>query len=260
MRKRIWTIVLSSLLFLSAAVLGFATIYRVDTVTVQATIVSEGARAEADAFRQRLESVYRKDGTVFADEAKAQEVVKEFPYFRITAFEKAYPDRLIVSVQEDEEVYAVENADGNYYILGSDGTLLGVRGTHTNTLNGAENVILKGLSVSGKKGEKLSGDECLQPMLSLCAAFSENLGGIRRNVAWVSVYRRATETIFCIAMREGVKIYIGAPATNTQKKARLAVDKYLSLTEAEKLCGMIMVSELGGEEIVKYYEKDVFQE
>ena len=260
MRRKILVVVLTALIFLSVGILGFATVYRVESVTVNASVVSEAAQEEAQALQGRLNEAYKKDGILFVDDEKAQEIIKEFPYFRITSFEKDYPNRLIISIQEDAEVYAVaQENSSNYYILGADGTVLGIRETYVNRLNGEENVLLKGLTAMGEKGKLLSGDECIPSMLTLCNGLSEKLNGIRRNVVSVEVYSRSPQLIYRIAMREGVKIYVGNPKTNTEEKAKLAIDKYLSLSSEEKLTGRIMISDSTGTVVVVYSPIDDFE-
>ena len=135
MRKKLWVILLTALVFLSGSVLGVSTVYRVDEVTVDALVVSKEAEAEAETLKDRLEEAYKKASIFFANDEKAQEVLADFPYFRLTDFEKSYPNRLIFKITEDAEVYALENAAGQeYYILGEDGMLLDIRNTYINPL------------------------------------------------------------------------------------------------------------------------------
>jgi hypothetical protein len=128
-------------------------------------------------------------------------------------------------------------------------------------LDGADNVLLKGLQVVGQKGAFLSGDECLNSLLTFCRKTSETLSGIRRNVTSVEVIRNTSvleEARFKVIMREGVAIYIGNPMQLTEEKARCAMEKYLSLSDEERLVGRIAVSDKDGEVIVSYSKKDDF--
>ena len=258
MQKRFWVVLLTVIVFISVAILGVSAVYRVDRVTVEASVVSEEAKVEADALKERLEEVYDTTSIFFASDAQAKEVLKDFPYFRLTGFEKSYPNRLIVKIIEDAEIYAVERADGQYYILGEDGTVLDVRDTHINTLTGSENVLLKGVNVTGGNGAVPTGDVCFEPMLSLCKELSVLLGGIRSNVVSVEVFMRSPNTIYRVTMREGVKLYFGEPASQVKEKAKAAVDTYLSLTNEEKLSGRIVISEVGEKIFASYASKDEF--
>ena len=124
--KKILIILLTVLVFLSAATLGISTVFRVDEVTVIAPVVSEEAKAEASDLQNRLQKAYEKKNTIFLDSELADKIIEDFPYFRITTFEKDYPNRIVVTVSEDEEVYAVQKGE-EYYILNSSGVLLGIR-------------------------------------------------------------------------------------------------------------------------------------
>ena len=90
---------------------------------------------------------------------------------------------------------------------------------------------------------------------------SETLGGVRRNAMLVEVIRMtssAEESIIRITMREGVKLYIGNLSVLTEEKANAAFNKYLSLSDEERLTGCIAVSDRAGEVIISYAEKDEF--
>ncbi len=259
--KTIWVIVLTVVFFLSMSVLGIASVYRVDSVTLNVSVVSDTAEEEVNRIQSRLEEAYDKKSIFSAEKYDAENVLKDFPYFRLTEFRKSYPNRLIVSVTEDAEVYAVSNENGGYYILGEDGLILGVRESYSNRLDGAENVLLLGLRVSGEKGSYLDGDESLSSLLSLCDEMSKSLDGIRRNVLAVEVIRKTSsveDAIYKVTMREGVNLYIGNPTQRTEEKARAAIEKYLSLSDLERLTGTIAVSESDGKLTIAYSDRGNF--
>ena len=81
MRKRkVLVIVLTALIFLSVSVLGVSTVYRVDNVIVRAPVVSEAAKAEAQALQEKLAKAYDKQSIFSANDELAKEIVAEFPY------------------------------------------------------------------------------------------------------------------------------------------------------------------------------------
>ena len=227
MQKKLWVILLTVLVFLSGTVLGISTVYRIKDVTVDILHVTEEAIVEGAELQKSLQEAYKGNSTFFVKDKKAKEILADYPYFRLSSFDKSYPGRLIIKVAEDAEVYALEAGENSYYILGPDGTVLDVRNTHLNMLNGAENVVLKGLSVTAESGKIPTGDDCFATMLSLCEELSVVLGGIRSNVVSVEVYRRTPQMIYRVTMREGVKIYIGDPMVNTKEKAQKAIEKYI---------------------------------
>ncbi len=264
-RKKLLIILLTVLVFLSSAVLGITSVYRIDEVVVEAQTISATAEEEAAALQTRLLAAYKKRFTPSAKADQAYAVVEDFPYFRITAVEKSYPNRLIVRVQEDDEVYAVaqtdeEGATGQYYILNREGTVLAIRENYYNRADGAQNVLLMGLNATGAKGETLTGDEGLSYLFPVCARLDEQLQGIRRNIVSVEkIQLGSLDTArLKITTYEGVKIYVNLPHQNTDEKATAAMDAYFALQDAQRTRGAIIVTEVEGVVKAQYWEKDVF--
>ncbi|MBO5736382.1 MAG: hypothetical protein J6S04_01110 [Clostridia bacterium] len=259
MRKRLWTILLTVFVFLSGTALGLSTVYRVDTVTVNVNYVTEAAKVEGAVLQERLQEAYEGASTLFVKQKNAEDVLKEYPYFRITGFEKSYPKRLVIDVTENAEVYAIEKTAGQeYYILSADGVVLDVRNTHVNLLNGEENVILKGLLVAVEKGKQPTGDVCFASVLSVCQELSSQLNGIRCNVVAVDLIRRSPEMVLTVTMREGVKLYISNPGELVKEKVEVALSEYSALSDAEKTGGRILLFENAGKIYADYSAVDEF--
>ncbi len=255
MRKKLLVITLTALLFLSACFLGVTAVFRVDVVTVEGIVVSPQAKAEISKISLRLNEAYQGDGILSADESEVKEILKDFPYFRLTSFKKEYPNRIRVEITEDQEVYAVEGQKENeYYILGGDGTILEVRNSPLNRLDGAPNVLIKGLLPSGKKGEKLSGDERIKTLLTFFSRMDSRLNGFRDNVKMVTVTEYNPE--YTIETAEGVLICVANASIMTEEKADAAVRKYLSLSDQERLHGKIMTGDNGENVVVTYSDKN----
>ncbi len=262
-KKNLLVIILTVIIFVSGVVLGITAVFRVNEILIVAPVVSEDAKIEAEALKNDLLSAYEKQSIFSADASLAQNVVADYPYFHITKFEKAYPNRLVITVQEGEEVYAVRQADEEkYYILDEKGTVLQIRENTSNRVDGASNVLITGnpaLTLTGKKGETISGDSCLEYLFAFCKEVSAKLNGIRINVLRIGVLRPAsseTETLFKLSMCEGVTVYVRNPAKDTLVKAQTAVDRYLSLSDSEKLKGAILIFDGADGLQSQYYEKD----
>lgn len=259
-KKNVLIILLTALIFLSTVVLGASTVYRVNTVTVRAPVVSDEAKAEAEQLQALLTTAYDKQSIFFVDDALAKEIVAKFPYFNVTGFEKKYPNRLVVEITEETEVYAVRTADESaYFVLSAKGTILGVRSDYKNRSDGADNLLLKGLSVTGEKGATITGDDCIPTLFAFLQKVSASLGGIRRNIASVEVLRLASteeETVFRLNTLEGVKIYVRNPSALTDGKAETAVNEYLSMSIEQRLKGMLLISDVDGSVIFNYHSTD----
>ena len=262
MSKKFWVLILSGILFLSVAILGVTSVYRVDTVTVEAAIVSEAAREEAQALQLELSEAYVKESMFSVKDNEAKEIIAQFPYFRMVSFKKSYPNRIVIEIAEDEEVFAVPTANNDeYYILGLDGVVLGIRENYVNRLDNQENILVTGLTASGTRGEVLKGDAFISPLVAFGKNFSQLLGGIRRNVVSIeiiSITASMEEALFRITMREGVRIYISNPSSMMEEKSQAAYEKYVSLSAEQRMSGRISIVEMNGELIVSYAQKDVF--
>ena len=62
MRKNnVLVIILTVLIFLSGTLLGVSTVYRVEEVSVDASLVSTAAQAETEELKTRLQEAYKRD-------------------------------------------------------------------------------------------------------------------------------------------------------------------------------------------------------
>ena len=255
-KKTVLTVILTALIVLSAAVLGVANVFRVDGVVVNAPMVSDAAKAEAEALQKELAMVYQGENTLFANEAKAEEVFAKYPYFRLTSFEKEFPNILVIEATEDAEVYAVEQGVEGYYILSESGTVLGVRETATNRADGADNIRITGVTVSGTLGQRVEGTDGIEEILALTKKMSGLLGGVRSNLDSVEAVRHGSVTQLTLRMREGVTVYVMKPETFTLEKAEMLTMKYLSLSDSQRLTGSIVVTDDGKTPLVSYYANE----
>ena len=259
MAKKVLTIVLTVFLFISAVVLGGSTVFRVDDVAVIATVVSEKSKADVEQLKTELAAFYKDRNIFSATQDDIKETMAKYPYFFVTDFKKSYPNKIVVTVEEESEFYAVATGEERYYILGRTGVILDVRNSFENRLDGQANVLLNGLNVSGKKGGFLAGDECLDSMFTLCKAMDETLDGVRSNVLSVEVLSRSPETFYLITMREGIKVYVGNPTVLTEEKAKMAMNEYMALSNAQRMTGRLTVRDAENQVFVAYSPEDEFQ-
>ncbi|MBQ9729390.1 MAG: hypothetical protein IJV80_01105 [Clostridia bacterium] len=257
--KKLIVIVLTVVIFLTAALLGFTTVYRIDGVNLQISLYSDEAKAEGAQLEEKLNGLYVGENLVFASPEAAEEVFADYPYFRMAEFKKEYPNKLVIVAKEDVEVYAFESGS-QYYIVGLDGTILGVRDNPVNRSDGGNNVLVKGVTVSGQKGEKISGDDCLNALIEAGQAISACVDGVRSNFTEIRVEKPTSDpsqTIFRIKTRETVNLYIRNPYSKTQEKATAIVTAYLGLEDGQRLCGMLLADEgTDGTVLAKHYNSD----
>lgn len=261
-KRNLIAIILTVIIFIAAAILGVTSVYRVSAVTLDVSVISEAARTEADELQKKLLQRYEKENIFSVAREVAEEEFTAFPYFRMTSFKKVYPNRLVITAAEDPEVFAVEKKDGGYYILGSDGTILEERADASNRSDGSDNVLVKGVSAQGVRGQKLEGDASISYLVKFCSTVSLLLDGIRSNLASAEIVKPTSsekDVRFALKMREGVSVDIYNPMNLTEKKASAFVSLYLSLGDDEKLGGRIAVTDDGKnpDEVLVSYSKNV---
>lgn len=267
--KKTWVIILTVLVFLSCSVLGFSSVFRIDSVQVNPVIVSAEAKEEAEEIQVLLLDAYKTENTFTANAEKAKEIVNNFPYFRFVSFHKSYPNRIVVEIAEDAEVYAVKKAEGEYYILNANGTVLGIRDSYLNRSDetGTQyNVLLSGFSAMGDKGEMLVGTGNYTYLLAMCQMVDEMLGGIRRNVKSAEIQGGASpETVVLkISMREGVNVYLRNPSTLLNEKTQAVISYYLSkdgegLTDQQRTSGSLVVYNTDNQVKCMYFEQGIVE-
>lgn len=258
-KKNVLIIILTALVFLSAASLGVVSVFRINFVTVNAPVVSQEAKAEAEELQKKLYEVYEGENIFSMDESVATEIFEQFPYFKMTAFEKQYPNRIVIEATEDVELFAVKKDETSFYILSADGTLLSERDSAINRSDNASNIVVTGVDIQAAEGEIANNDECLAWLFEFCQKTSKLLGGLRKNVTSIEILRptsSVTEMMFKLHFKEGVVAYVRNPSVFIGGKAEKMVEKYLALSDSERLRGMIFVTERQDEAVIAEYSKD----
>ena len=236
--KKIVTIILTLVVFFTAAFLGVSAVYRIEEVTLVLDHVSMPALEEAAALKESLEKAYLKRSTIGADDTSAKEEIAKFSYFRLTGFKKDYPGRLVITAKEDAEVYAVRRGD-LYEICSASGAVLSLRESAKNRADGKDNLFVEGLSAT----ENFS----LSPAYAILKTLDEKFGGIRANVTEVRLVSPASDFYYLdVSFREGVKARIYTPDSRPEGKAEELYVYYAEkLTVAQRTKGAIYVPENG---------------
>lgn len=265
-KKKIVAIILSVVLFLAIAVLGAANVYRIDSVSLLSSTISEQAKEEAEQLEDKLNDVYVGGNTLFVDREAADIVLEDFPYFRIVSFKKELPNHLVIEVKEDEEMFAValNDAKTDFAVLGVDGVYLGRRSTTENRIGEYHNILVTGLSFDGDLGKVVSGnvlaDGFVKIIKSMAAAEGMN-GSLRGNVLSMDVSVPAPsdnpidrETLLTILMREGLVVKVKDFEVNSVRKAQKLMQVYFDLPDNEKLTGTLTILEGVDGRILANYE------
>jgi hypothetical protein len=250
--------VLTVLVFLSAVFIGVSKVYRIDSVMVEANTYSQAAKSEAEQLQKDLKAGYAGENLLVADEEIALSVIAKYPYFRLTKFEKRYPNVLYIEATEDMEVFAAKTQDG-YYILSQSGTVLDVRKDLNNRIDGKENVVIEGSNPVGEIGDTVSGAGFAE-LMKICTVMAESLNGVRSNIAKIEFDRVEDGGRIFLCMREGVKICLVHAHLLTQEKAAALTEAYLNMKPADRLAGFLHVTESAdGTQVLISYRAELLE-
>ena len=255
--KKIITILLTAILFVSAVTLGINSVYRVSEVGLDIHFVSEDAKAEGEALEARLEEVYKKRSIFSVKKEDSESVFAEFPYFRLTDFKKEFPNKIVVEATEDAEVFAVANASGEYFILSLDGTILSVRESALNRSDNAPNILIEGVDIAGAKGEVCTSAQ-INKLLPFLKELSGCMNGLRGNITKIEymVHGGMVEQ-YNFSMREGVTLMLQKADEFVEEKAKKVAEKYASLEDGQLLCGYLYATNSAEKATVVYYPTEI---
>lgn len=234
--------VISVVLFLAALLLGANTVFSVSQIEIAYGVSSAQAQKDSLALQRALEEEYVGENIFFVQDEEVIAAFDGYPYLSVTGFEKKYPDKLVLSVEEKPEAYAAaveENGKTVYYMLSADGEILRKAQENANNVDGGENFLLEGLTYSADAG--FAADDNFRLVLDVCAQLSALTGGVRTCLSSLSIEVGSVSTEMAIRTLEGVTIEVGNPAVLTREKIASAIEMYLSLDAQSKLIGYISV-------------------
>ena len=238
-KKVILSTIVSFVLLFAVVAAGLNAIFTVTVVHSDFSVYSDDARAETEELKQKLDKFVGKSST-FLDLSSVEKAVEDFPAFRVTQIKKKYPEAIVVSISERKETYAFE-VEGGYAILDEDGYYLYEKKANINRIDQKENILLEGFEFSVSNREFVKG-EYAEMLFQIFGVFRETLTEIRANVIGASFIKASSSTAYLhIRMREGVVINLYAPAQMSEEKSKVAVEKYLSLTDLQRVEGTISV-------------------
>ena len=242
MRKKILLSTIVSFVLLAAVIAaGINAVFTVSDVQTEYVVYSAEGRAETAQLNEKL-GRYRGKSSTFLDLNDVKDTVEQFPCLSAERIEKKYPSAVSLTVRERKETYAVRQENG-FAVFDEEGRYLYEKADNVNRLDGDKNILLEGFSFVCKERTAAEGEYAAE----LFAAFDtlkETLGSIRANVLRAELKKFSSDGrthFFYIYMREGVMLSIKNPAKAGEEKAAVAVEKYLSLTDKQRVKGVIDV-------------------
>ncbi len=239
-------------LVLFGAVLGAAlnAIFTVTDVVVSFAPVSQKGVEQSYALQEILDERFVGTSTTFLDLNEVKEVVAQYPAFELKEVKKDFPRTVVLEVAERREAMSFVRENGLFAVLDEEGFYLYDNEDNFNHRTG-ENILLKGFELTAAPGRVLPEGEYFGAAVTFVSVFLNNLEDARSNL--VSIELMGAENEFAgshflrLQMREGVVIDVYNPDNLAKEKAESALEKYLSLTDAQRLYGFFDIFDfLGG--------------
>lgn len=267
MRSKKFVVVYALAIFLIVMLVTINAVCSISQFEIYCATGSTFGAARAEAVQSRLDEEYRGKSFLFFNENSVYDAVSEEGggYLEVLEVQKVFPNKITVSVSEKYETFAFEK-DGRYYAVGDDGTVLAIKNSAENNIDG-QNTVVTGFTFPDQKvGDVFTVDaSCRGAYTALQALMDELKGrGMQRNASVIEYDTMGASdpqfnfSYFYITCVEGVKIWIEGPETRTDEKIQAALDYYESLDDGQRTYGYIsVVEETGSGQIKPSYSHNV---
>lgn len=214
-----------TIIFLTALVIGAGVVLSVRNVNVS-FIEYSGEYAEDYAETRANLNKLKGSGLLFIRDADVYGKVTASEVLAVESYEKNYPCTINIVLRERIETFTCKT-DTGYSVYDERGKL--IRETESepeNPVDGCPDVLLK----------CSEGD--IAELAVLCSAFKENFGSLRRMVKSVETTAFGKQVVD-INLYSGLQITLVDWKTSGEQKMKKAYEKYLKLSEYQKLSGAI---------------------
>lgn len=245
-------IILSSSIFAVFAVLFLTSLFSVRDLKCEYSIYG---KADFSAVESIL-SEYEGKSLLFIDEKEIENKINETTPYNVETVEKVFPSTVKVVLSAMQERYAVSAGDGTYYILDELFTVVDKRESIKNSADALDNILLSFIGTEPPALVlKTRIDVSDNVIFNIIDQIARSLESPRDHVLSVTFDDKGYGDYYLtVAMREGVALEIRKANLSTDGKIKATFDKYFALSDAEKLSGKVICTELDGGEIVADYE------
>lgn len=245
MKKKALFMTAVALILLGAVVAAaLNAVFTVTDILVNYEPVSREGIEDSYSVQQMLDEKFIGKSTTFLDLEDVKASLADYPSFVVKDVKKEFPRTILVTLAERREAFAYRLADGRYAVLDEEGRYLYEKDENQNRRTG-ENILLENFDFTFSEDEKLPTDGYLKAAIDFAGVFIDRLEDARANV--VSLLLRKTDNeiagayLLRVKMREGLIVDVFAPENFAREKAEKVLEKYLSLTDEQRLYGFFDV-------------------
>ena len=224
-------IFITSLIFFTTLIFSSVFLFRIAEIDLTVNSVV-GSNENVNGVVSTCLEEYKGKNLIFVNTNKLEDELENISgYVKVKSIDKAFPNKLQVTVEERVEIYAINYQD-EYWVLDEDFKTLTKKAENVNNINGLPNVLLDvNISDFNETSLKSSSilsfyDEYIQNSFNeikdLIVSRKENIKSIKVNVRSDGQLNR----YFSFTMTEGMEIQIDKVNISTKDKLLKLFDYY----------------------------------
>ncbi|MBQ3235717.1 MAG: FtsQ-type POTRA domain-containing protein [Clostridia bacterium] len=226
-------VLITCLLFVTVAVFCFASAFKVTDIELNVSTVS-GSSENIDGLSENYLKNYKGKNLIFVNKKTIEsDLTKLSGYLSVVSIDKAFPNKISVTVKEKSEQFAIKSGN-DYYVLDGEFCVLNKKQTQNNNVTGGSNLLVN-LSTSDyssdiKIGEKLKFyDGELEAMISSSLAVLNEYKNDLSSVDFTVRKDGLSYKSITLNMKEGVTFTILKADDKTVDKLNATYTFYLAL-------------------------------
>ena len=234
-------------------VLCFFAVFSVNDISVNYSVYTDSDKAACE----QILSSYRGKSLLFLNTDKLAQEITDSTNLKVESITKRYPFTLDIKLFSRQERFAIKTAQGDYYILDDEYTVIDKRPTFENASDKLSNVLLE--FVTGdvvtaeiKKPLTISNDQLLQS-LKLALSCFDSPRDLLEKVTVFKVDNEVDNYRFIFGFRSGVTMEVRKALYKPQEKCMAGLEKYLSLQDINLYKGTIICYTLDSGEVKCYH-------
>ena len=243
-KKALFMTAVALILLCAVVAAALNAVFTVTDVLVNYAPVSQEGIEDSYSVQEMLDEKFIGKSTTFLDLEDVRESLAGYSSFVVKEVKKVFPRTVSVTLAERREAFAYLKDDGTYAVLDENGRYLYDKDENANRRTG-ENILLENFDFTFSETEKLPTDGYLKAAIAFAGVFMDRLEDARANVVSLSLRKTDNEIagayLMRVKMREGLVIDVFAPENFAAEKAEKVLEKYLSLTDEQRLYGFFDV-------------------
>lgn len=237
MKNKRLLVILSCLAFVAIVALSLNALFTVAEVQTVFSVSSAQGQTDAEKCEEVFEKYKGKNLTLFKT-SRVQKDVAHLPYLKVESVQKKATNKLIITISERLEVFALSDGD-KIYTFDKYGFVLAQKQENINNADGEANVLIVADTVACSVGKTIEfSDSQKQTAVFTAASCFDDF----RNQVEKMYFSSSVVPYLYVQMRTGATIVLDYTAQNMTDKLSSAISVYDAQPEYQKLSGYVMES------------------